>query len=117
LPQRPQLFTSLAVSAHELPHSVPPFAQTQAPDWQLWALGHVLPQAPQFKIVVMLVHAPLQSAEPAAHAQAPFAQLAPAGQVVPHPPQFERLVLVSTHDAPHWVKELHPVEHTPMLHT
>jgi hypothetical protein len=80
-------------------------------------LAHTFPQLPQLMFVVMLVQTPLQAALPAEHVQTPLAQLAPTGHVFPHVPQFEMLVIVSTHDAPHWVSDPQPEAQVPALHT
>jgi hypothetical protein len=68
LPQVPQLLVSLAVSAHELPHSVPPFEQTQVPLWQVCAVGQTCPQVPQLATSVwMFAQAVPQTVRPPLH--------------------------------------------------
>jgi hypothetical protein len=76
-----------------------------------------LPQLPQLRFVLTLVQMPLQSALPGGQLQVPPTQLAPEGQAFPHAPQLVLLVLASTHDVPHWVRDPQSDEHVPELQT
>jgi hypothetical protein len=66
-------------------------------------MGHALPHAPQFVVVLIDVHTPPQSTRPDAQVQVPFTQLAPVAQRLPQLPQFVVLTATSTHVVPHTV--------------
>lgn len=80
---------------------VPP---VQVPFVQVWPFVQVVPQAPQFVMLVwVLTHAVPHKVCPAGHAQAPALQVWPVPQVLPHVPQLLPLVCVLTHAVPHKV--------------
>lgn len=77
-----------------------------------------MPQPPQLpRSVVVLMQAPLHGDVPVGQAHMLSTQLAPEGHALPQPPQLKLLVVVSTHDEPHWVNDPQPEVQLPALHT
>jgi hypothetical protein len=61
----------------------------QAPDTQVWALTHALPQLPQLALLeVRFTQLLLQSDCPLGQVQAPVTQVCVLTQAVPHRPQL-----------------------------
>jgi hypothetical protein len=140
--QEPQLFGSLVVSTHWLPHAwsggmqitvpqtSPPFGcgKQHAPIWQRLApAGHALPQPPQFaRSVVVSTQPPAQQDRPAGQPcvsqlpcwQTPRTQNDPAPHACPQVPQFDASELVSTSQPSKtwWSQSAKPVLHETISH-
>ena len=121
VPHAPQLFTSVAVLTHALPHRVGALAAH--PEVHAYvpvdvaaqsgvAAGHTTPHAPQLAGAVMSVvhpvvgvahearpvtHAPVRSHTPRVHRDAPGRTPGSASQSRPHAPQLCASLCVSTH--------------------
>jgi hypothetical protein len=91
-PHLPQLLLSLAVRAHVVPQSVPPFVQAHVPDWHSWALGQTFPHLPQLPLSPWaFTQVDPQSDWPLAQAHVALTHDVPPEQACPHVPQL-RLV-------------------------
>ncbi len=110
LPHAPQLFTSLAVFTQFRLQLVWPEGHVQLPPVQVCAGPQVVPQLPQFVLLVAVsTHTPLHAVCVGGQGmhccvwllqvplqQTPLQQIRFAGHAVPHAPQFALSVLVST---------------------
>jgi hypothetical protein len=68
MPQPPQLFLSVRVFTHVVPHAVWPGAQVHAPPEQVCVAPQALPQPPQLLLLLVTsMHTPPQAAWPAPH--------------------------------------------------
>jgi hypothetical protein len=90
-PQVPQLFLSLDVSMHDVPHAVRPAPQLVPHDPPLHTVpvAQVRPQNPQLlPSLLRSSQTPLQLVSPAKHAHVPPEQYCPAAHALLHLPQF-----------------------------
>jgi hypothetical protein len=91
----PQLFESLDVSTHCVPHAVSVPGQMQVPFWQKPPVGHTLPHPPQLPWeLAMSTHWPPHITQ----VQTPF-EHTPLAQCLPHCPQLFQSVMRSVHPA------------------
>ena len=95
-----------------VPPVLPPPAQL--PLLQVWPLLHLLPQVPQFAVVVMSTQLPLQYiSEEEPQLQLPLTQDWPDGQALPQEPQSIGLVLELQVLSVHLVPEVQVEEQVP----
>jgi hypothetical protein len=106
LSQAPQLFSSVTVLVHWVPHSFPGDAQlaAQLPPWQSWPSGQALKHPPQWRpsprmFTQVPPHTAWPESPPQFGAQAPATHASPFGQVFPQLPQLVVEVWVSMHPA------------------
>ena len=118
-PQRPQLFSSVRISAHTPLHVAMPLGQEllHVPLEHTRPVGHTLPHAPQLLLsVFVLTQFVPQLRVPVGHVQTPAAQPEGSGHARPQAPQLRGSVPVSTQTPVHDVSVPQRFTHVPAVH-
>jgi hypothetical protein len=115
-PQAPQFWMSPVRSTQARLQSVSvPQSGAHVPVRQTCAVGHAVPQAPQFAgSVATFAHAAPHAMRPVAQAQLPFVHAVPGKHATPQLPQFALFDCVSVHAPPHTMPLVHV--HVPFVH-